>query len=371
MDPRRYPSIAAAVTALIAQACGLVASNHDTPAESPELAGNATGANAGTASSAAAGVSGAGASGGGASGGGVSGPILSVGGTLGLNEPCTATDLPFADQVVSQIGEQRVFYSWTTDEQVTELRGGTELFSRSERAGQGRGLLFTELAAYGSSGVGAEATLADTLANDTFAKARFGWPNPWATLLGFPGESYGNQLLKIELMPEAWIAYFDGQSLSVFNADNIYVPIETALANPQRIGAIFYRSRAEAGRTYCGTFSMGGVGFREFALGNIAMVARWSLATPEIAERLKADVAELQAFEQQIDCLGDTSSWSSDVTCAWSYGGGGGSLLSNYDFALGLPSELYRPSAMNIEALVAALEASLPTGEPLVVTPGQ
>jgi len=365
MDPRRYPSIAAAVTALIAQACGLVTSNHDTPADSSQLAGNATGASAGASSSAASGGS---ASGGNASAGNVT---LSIGGTPVPSEPCAVTDLPFADQVVWQVAQQRVFYSWTTDEQVAELRGGTDLFSRSERAAQGRGLLFTELAAYGSSGAGAQATLADTLANDTFAKARFGWPNPWATLLGFPGESYGNQLLKIELVPEAWIASFDGTSLSVFDVDKTEVPIETALGTPQRIGAIFYRSRAEAGRRCGGTFSVSGVGFREFALGNIAMVARWSLATPEIGERLKSDVAELQAFEKQIDCLGETSRWSSDVTCAWVAGVAGGSALSYYDFALGLPSELYRPSAMNIEALIAALEASLPTGEPLVVTPGQ
>ncbi len=113
---------------------------------------------------------------------------------------------------------------------------------------------------------------------------------------------------------------------------------------------------------------MGGVGFREFALGNIAMVARWSLATDEIARRLQDDSSELHAFEEQLACIGDTSAWSSDVACTWSKAFYAGP-LSNYDFALGLPSELYRPSAMNLEALIAVLEASLPTGQPLVVIP--
>jgi hypothetical protein len=352
MDPRRYPSIAAAVAALLAQGCGTVSSNKGP--DSSQLSGAA------------------------GTGGGTSSAGNGSGGTLSLGESgagnlsdCSDLEPPFAEQVVTAIGEQRVFYSWTTDEQVAELRAGTELFSRTERPGQGRGLLFDLLADYAEAGGSDEATLAGTLANETFAKARFAWPNPWATVLGFPGETYGNQLLKIELTSEAWIAYFDGRSLSVFDADNAPVPIETALATPARIGAIFHVSDAEAGSSYCGTFAMGGVGFREFALGNIAMVARWSLATEEIGQRLRDDIAELQAFAQQLVCLGETRDWSNDVRCAWSTGFASGGALSNYDFALGLPSELYRPSATNLEALIAVLEASLPTGEPLVVTPGE
>jgi hypothetical protein len=357
MHPRRYPSIATAVAALIAQGCGM--SNSHTPSDNSNLAGMA-----GTD-----GTSGGTSSGGSGSGGSL---ILGSGG-IDLTEPCSPAKLPFADQVVTEIGEQRVFYSWTTDEQVAELRAGTELFSRSERPGEGRGLLFTSLAAFAEVGGSPEATLAGTLVNETFAKARFAWPNPWATVLGFPGEAYGNQLLKIELSSEAWIAYFEGGALSVVDVNNEVVPIETALATPERIGAIFHLSEAEAGKAYCGSFSVGGVGFREFALGNIAMVARWSLATEEIGGRLEDDIAELDAFHDKLACLGDTSGWYSDVTCLWRQRSsfGGSSFATAYDLSLALPSELYRPSSTNIEALIATLEASLPTGEPLVVTPGQ
>jgi hypothetical protein len=353
MDPRRYPSIVAAIAALTAQACGQASSNHDAPSDS-SAAGKAGRSDDGT-------------SGRGGSGGQVGIP---VGGSDALPLPsCPDTDLPFRDQVVtSAIGEQRVFYSWTTDEQAAELRAGTELFSRSERAGQGRGLLFTELLAFGQAASTPEAKLADTLVNETFAKARFAWTNPWATLLGFPGESYGNQLLKIELEPEAWIATFDVNGLSVFDQKNQPVPIEIALETPQRIGAIFYRSIGEPGGA-CGTFMQGGVSFREFALGNIAMVKRWSLATTAIGERLKSDIVELHAFEQLLACVGDISGWSTHTSCAWTDGYPYNNARSFYDFSLALPSELYRPSAMNLEALIAALEASLPTGEPLDVVP--
>jgi hypothetical protein len=191
-------------------------------------------------------------------------------------------------------------------------------------------------------------------------------------LQGFPGETYGNQLLRIELKPDAWIARFDEGTLMVFDANNEQVPIETALANPERIGAIFYQSRAEAENCYLGSFARGGVGFREFALGNIDMVERWSLSTPEIVERLQSDMDELQAFQAQVACLSLGADWSTGVTCAWRGGSSSGvGALWNYDFALGLPSDLYRPSSENLDALIAALEVSMPTGEPLVVTPGE
>jgi len=263
-------------------------------------------------------------------------------------------------------------YSWTTDEQVAELRAGTELFSRSERPGMGRGLLFTELAAV-AAGTTPDSALANVLVNETFAKVRFAWPNPWATLLGFPGETYGNQLLRIELKADAWIARFNRGVLDVVDADNRPVPLEMALANPKRIGAIFHESRAVAGTSDCysGTFSHSGVGFREFALGNIEMVERWSLATPDITERLDHDLTELKAFEAQVPCLTIASNWPGALGCDWEGPVNRDSVLSNYEFALGLPNELYLPNPENIAALIATLEMSMPTGEPLIVTPGQ
>lgn len=353
---RRYPTIATAVTAMIAQACGLIGSN---PAQHEErhVAGSAG--------------SGGRTSGGSSSTGGL---VLNQGGQLGekLPEACAAAaPAPFAEQLVTQIGEQRVFYSWTTDEQVAELRAGGELFSRSERPGMGRGLLFTELSEFGQAGATLANELALVLASRTFAKARFAWPNPWATIMGFPGEDYGNQLLRIELKQDAWIAFFADGKLRVFDQQNNEIPLQTASDSPERIGAIYYESREQAGSCYLGTFAHGGVGFREFALGNLDMVENWSLATPEIAERLTRDIAELEELAKVLNCFGDLSDWSTRVTCDWDSGPGQPDALSNYEFALGLPSELYRPTAANIEAVIAALEASMPTGEPMIVVPPQ
>jgi hypothetical protein len=351
---RRYPTLVTALSALVAQGCGATRNPDAKPAPS-EVAGQAGQAGSG-----------------GATGGG---GALSLGGSDTLNlagQADVCADSLFAEQVVSEVGKQRVFYSWTTDEQVAELRAGGELFSRSERPGMGRGLLFTELATLAEAST-PEGTLADVLGQQTFAKARFAWPNPWATLLGFPGESYGNQLLRIELKADAWIAYLDAGELSVVDAQNQPVSLEDALASPERIGAIYYQSAAQAGSAYCGSFSHGAVGFREFALGNIDMVARWSLATPEITARLEADLEVLRTFEERLVCLSLTTTpadWADQVGCTWGRDPRR-DLLGDYDFALGLPSELYWPSPENIAALISAVEASLPTGDPLSVTPGQ
>ena len=328
-----------------------------------------------------AGSAGQGAGGSGASGGTANssagtlslGGSLSLGGTMAVDVPpdCPTVQNLFDDQVVNEVGQERKFYSWTTAEQVAELRAGGELFSRSERPGMGRGLLFSELATLAESDASNVQALADVLVNKIFVKARFAWTNPWATLMGFPGEQYGDQLLQVELKPDAWIARFEGQNLRVFDSKNQDVPLETALLTPERIGAIFYQSRSDTQKAYCGTFSQGAVAFREFALGNIDMVARWSLATPDITERLKNDIAELEKFEQQIACYPISSDWASGVGCEWSRSYPPGETLGNYEFALGLPSELYRPSPENLSALIAALEACMPKGVPLDVTPGQ
>jgi hypothetical protein len=347
-----------ALSAIISQACGLITHNSSKADE--------TAATAGTPGS------------GGGAGGGTSsgGATLSIGGRdiLGTDESggCDQGGNLLAEQAVTTVGPQRVLYSWTTDEQVEELRNGGELFSRSERPGMGRGLLFTDLAALAAADTTPAAQLAAKLEGEVFAKARFAWPNPWATLLGVPGESYGTQLLRIELKSEAWIALLNPQGLAVFDRDGQAVDLAQALANPSRIGAIYYQAAGDPNVTCeAGTFTRRALGFREFAVGNLAMVASWELATPQITERMRADIRELGALEKELACvsLGAESEWEHDAICQVGESFGGPS-LANYNAALGMPSYLYFPNRENLEALIAALEASLPSGEPLSVTPG-
>jgi hypothetical protein len=369
------PTVITAIIALAAQACGMV-TDDPKPGEGAGTGGNANTDTGGTANTSPNGGD-ANTGAGGNANSGVGGILIAVpvggsGSTTGSSGACAVDDTLLLDQTVGQIGSQRVFYSWTTDDQVAELRAGGALFSRSESPGKGRGLVFTQLAAYAAAGMNAENLLASQLESVVFAKARFSWTNPWATLLGWPGETYGNQLLQIELKPEAWIAFFNAQGLTVRDAQNQTVAIETALATPERIGAIYFQSSADSSSGYCGTFSQGAVAFREFVLGNLQMVQRWSLATAEITQRLNSDITRLQAFEAEVACLrvDPQADWSSQLICSW-FGerSSGGDLLSNYDYSLGIPSELYYPTPDNIAALIAALQMSLPTGNPLIVNP--
>lgn len=359
-DGLRYPTLVTALSAFVSQACGLVSHNPNRTEPASSTAGTAGSGGSGGSSQGAAGAS--------VSLGGVS--ILVPDETGG----CGQVGNLLADQVVNGVSPQRVLYSWTTDEQADELRNGGELFSRSERPGMGRGLLFTDLAALAASDTSPAGQLAGKLGTEVFAKARFAWPNPWATLLGVPGESYGTQLLRIELEPEAWIALLRSGELWVFDGDGQAVDIEQALASPSRIGAIYYEAAGDPDAPCdAGTFTRPALGFREFALGNMAMVKSWELATPQITERLQSDIDNLKALEQELSCvsLGAESEWEHDAVCQWVGRGAASGSLGNYNAALGLPSQLYFPNPENLEALIAALEASLPTGKPLSVTPGR
>jgi len=367
------PTVLTAVLALAAQACDWRSGSSSPTAVSANDAGGSDGGSSSTvgvggSSSLSFGVGGelTISFGGGpveASGGGGAGPL----------PPCAVPGSPLAEQAVGPIGRQRVFYSWTTDEQVAELRAGGPLFSRSESPGKGRGLAMTELASFAENASSLEQILAGKLASTVFEKARFAWTNPWATVLGWPGETYGNQLLEIELKPEAWIAMFSGNSLLVFDGEGQNVPIAQAQASPGRIGAIFFMASGSPSTGACGdgSFSRGGVGFREFVLGSMQMVQSWSLATPAIAARLASDIAALEAFQKDLPCLPipDRTAWTDGLVCAWALGASDPSPLADYGFALGIPSEFYWPNSDNLSALIAALRMNAQSGEPLIVTP--
>ncbi len=292
-----------------------------------------------------------------------------AGGTISIDPDCPrdpASD-PFMDQALGfPTGAPREFYSWTTQEQVDELRGGASIFSRTERPGLGRGLALESLAEFAAAGSDPARELAGLLEGELFVTIRYAWTNPWATRLGVPGEDYGDQLLTIRLRPEAWIVSFDGLDLAVRDANDQPVPLEEALANPERIGAIYFLRGAALDGPLCGTFNEGGNGYREFVLGNLDMVEQWSLGTQALLERLQDDIALLEQFAAALRaCPGVAyyTGWTADVACSW----GAPLFRPGYESALALPSELYYPDADTIGQLVATLEADLFEVDPLVV----
>jgi hypothetical protein len=264
----------------------------------------------------------------------------------------------------------KVLYSWTTPEQIGELRNGGPLFSRSERPDLGRGNALDALAQLAAQGD----QLAIVLSQKLFATARYAWINPWATRMGWPDEQYGNQLIRVELVDEAWMVVFDGVSLTVFDSTGKYVSTEAALADPSRVGSILYTRGPAAGGPQCGTFgsfgspSAGGAGYREIVLGNLAMVKRWSLGTADIAQRLDQDIevlAEFQSIVMQCAPWGFDSNWNSNVTCSWDLSGAG--VTPSYVSALAIPSDYYQPTVENLGRIIDTLKADGFPAEPYVV----
>lgn len=289
--------------------------------------------------------------------------------TAAIENPVLASEaIPFPT------GRPRIFYSWTTEEQIAELRAGGELFSRSEREGLGRGYAFTALAEFAAAGsTGLAGDLARLLGEYLFINIRYAWTNPWATRLGWPGEDYGNQLVQIVLDPAAWIVVFDGYQLQVLDGNDEVVPIEDALAQPERIGALYFLRGEGAGGPLCGTFLAGDGGYREFVLGNVAMVEQWSIGTDAILAQLDADIGALEAM---IELLSDCSleanynDWNAEIVCHWEYREST-SPGRIYEDALALPSASYVPTAENLQALVDTLRADRFEPDPLVVHPNE
>jgi len=271
----------------------------------------------------------------------------------------------------------RELFSWTTDEQAAELRRTGVLFSRSERPGMGPGYafqVFDQIANDGTSPPSIRSMLASTLGGELFEKARYSWSEPWATRMGWPGEDYGGNLLRIVLKPEAWIVVVRNADLSVFDLQNQSVPLADALANPARLGAIFYEKDASVGGPSCnGSFNSGGNGYREFIIGNLAMVEEWSLGTQYIRDRLSENIAQLSTFLERIRACPVTTGaqqWNLSVVCGWDGRVAAPTELSAYEQSLAIPSDNYLAVPERIAAMIETLQGDLFDPEPLVVTPG-
>lgn len=281
------------------------------------------------------------------------------------DEPCslpadTAAAPVFAEQTLARsqlTTEQRVLYTWTTEEQIAELRAGGPLLSRTEREGLGPGAAYEYFAQASET-----SAVAALLNQEQFAPARHTWLHPWATRMGWPGESYGNQLIRIVLKPEAWLVKVISGQFTVWDLSGNLVDEQQALDNPDRIGVVYFQKDTYLDGSDCGTFgSRGKNGFREYILNNPSMIESWSHGTTEILERLQADIALVKEFAQRIRACPEThgwESWSGDVICN-DFSRSGNTELGAYEQALALPSEYYLPQPANMVVLAETLEGDL------------
>lgn len=284
-------------------------------------------------------------------------------------DPSGAVRSAFCPQMMWNVAPaKRVLYSWTTSEQAEELRRDRVLLTRTETPGLGRGYAFTSMEELAARGTGPANQLLARLSAELFTKVRYGWPSAWATRMGWPGEDYGDQLLRIVLKAEAWIVVVsDRVGIAVIDMNNQVVPIEQALAESHRIGAVYFYKVDIQGQD---TFSSCSGGYREFVLGNEAMVEEWSLGTEEILDQLDADATLIEGLLESVREAPPPiapPSFNATVVCQWD--NPPFSELDAYMRCLSMPSENYVPLPAQLAALAEALRAASFEPDPLVVTP--
>ena len=256
---------------------------------------------------------------------------------------------------------RRVLYTWTTGAQLEELAVSEVLLSRAESA------------TYGPSGFDralAERPPGDALAgllrDEAYAKKRFAWPAPWATVSGLAGTPYGDRLVRIELGDEAIVlrhvlstGAWDG-----FDAKGAHVDEATLLAHPERIAAAYFVSDVSGPARPA---------YREYVLLNESQIASWSYGDAA-GEKLLVDAAEMierlpAAAPSELDGVPD--GWALALPAHWrggrgtrAAGGAGGDVYVAWSSTLAFATPAHAPERGRLDAIVRRLRAAPRTTPP-------
>jgi hypothetical protein len=194
----------------------------------------------------------------------------------------TVTDTSYA---------RRVLYTWTSDDQIDELLRTHVLLSRTESPKYGKSYYDRVVEDRWMGGD----KIAALLRAPAFLKARFAWPAAWATLLGWPGESYGGQLIEVTLKPDAWIALLrtSAPAWEVRDLSGKIVPNDELLKHPERLAAVHFvhdavTPPAGTSPSFRASAPDGREAYREYVLCNESMIESWAVGTPRIAEQIRA-----------------------------------------------------------------------------------
>ncbi|MBK8254369.1 MAG: hypothetical protein IPK82_17085 [Polyangiaceae bacterium] len=272
---------------------------------------------------------------------------------------------------------RRVVYTWTTKAQIDELRVNKTLLSRSESPKYGRSFFDVKL---DFRWVGGD-KFAGLLRAQAFRKARFAWHAPWATLLGYPGETYGTELLRVTLKPEAWIVYFSTSDpgWDVRDTTGKQVTVAEAQKHPERIAAIFFLHDAVALPTPGSAPSVsakngGREAYREYVLCNESMIESWEVGTQEVMNEIASEAAAIEAaatyFERHRPVGQRVERWNAHVALlVWKGHVELTDPASLYESALAFPNQNYLLDAQTLTDLAAKLRAIKPSGEPILFKP--
>jgi len=189
----------------------------------------------------------------------------------------------------------RVLYSWTTREQITAMAGDRKLLRRSRGESGEQSRFDAFLSEQGAKVPGP----ARALRGSACGRKRFAWSNPWATVRGFLGEDYGDQLLEIVLRPDSIIVVVDsgGPTWRYVTVGGEELTPRQAKAAKQRIAGALHISAPTDEQHWMGSFmAPAGWPLREFVLCNVAQVERWSYGTPAMLARQRDDAALMRGL---------------------------------------------------------------------------
>ena len=276
---------------------------------------------------------------------------------------------------------RRTLYTWTTADQIDELLRTHTLLSRVESPRHGRSFYDRKMDALWLAGD----KLAALLRAPAFQKARFAWPAPWATMLGFPGETYGTELISVTLKPEAWIVLHRTSTNSWETRDQQGVIVSQAdtLKHPQRIAAVHFVHDQITPPSTTGTVRAsagdGREAYREYILCNESMIESWSVGSAVTAEILAgADTVEAAAkyFAAHPPPPQRTDRWNAHVALlVWPGVVPSSTPKELYETALAFPNPNYAIDPEALRALATrlrALKQRAPgtTHRPLTAFPG-
>jgi len=249
-------------------------------------------------------------------------------------------------------------YTWTTPSQIEALRTGGPLLVATE-ATAGRATPFNRLLRTIARERRPGHELATVLRDHpALIRRRYAWPSPFATVLGKGPRRYGEALIHVELRPEAVIARLDPSSdrpWQLRDGEGRAVELEALIADPMRLGAVYY---LEVG-------TQQSIPFREYVLCNEAMVARFSVGTVEVRERVAAErqlVLELAEgpFAELRPGVERWRAWPQ-----WIDPAPAPTLVSLWHRTLAFDNPRYRPTPDALRAVAQALGDYDPTAPPL------
>ncbi|HTL80583.1 MAG TPA: hypothetical protein VL651_02700 [Bacteroidia bacterium] len=260
---------------------------------------------------------------------------------------------------------RKELYTWTTAVQIDELKSGKALLSRSVSAKGDSStfdLILSDTARYNSP-------VAKVLRTDMFAKKRFGWASAWPTVMGWEGENYGDQLLKITLKDSAIIVEFSPFCDSLFR----YVDIngkplseQYVVDHKNQIAAVYFCAAKIGSRTMTrGTVGKpkkmnSAIHYREYVICNESMIASWEYGTKNVLAEMNSEISLLNDFGNFLKADGnnkETYYFGYSDPC-WTYDPGGFATTDYYS-VIAFPNDFYLLHPDRIAKISATMQKAL------------